>query len=47
MNFLNDKFDFVDYQSDKKIIFPIKINPTIIKKNILKQLLTLAMLYHC
>ena len=34
MNFLNDKFDFVDYQSDKKIFFPIKINPTIIKKNI-------------
>ena len=34
MNFLNDKFDFVDYQSDKKIVFPIKINPTIVKKNI-------------
>ena len=34
MNFLNDKFDFVDYRSDKKLFFPIKINPYIVKKNI-------------
>ena len=34
MNFLNDKFDFVDYRSDKKLVFPIKINPTILKKNV-------------
>ena len=34
MNFLNDKFDFVDYRSDKKLVFPIKINPIILKKNI-------------
>ena len=34
MNFLNDKFDFVDYRSDKKLVFPIKINSTILKKNI-------------